>query len=62
VKIGNVQEFIFSCPDPFFALVPLTGWTMPVPAAVITDVQFMATIAFINVPAHRFCPASSYGL
>jgi hypothetical protein len=62
MKIRNVQEFILSCPNPFFAFVSLTGWAMSVPATVITDVQPVATIAFINVSAHSFCSAPPYGL
>jgi hypothetical protein len=35
---------------------------MPVPATVVTDVQRVATVAFINVSAHSFGPASPYRL
>src|SRR5690606_18898827 len=62
VKIGNVQEFAFPCPDPLFTFVPLTGWAMPVPATIVTDVQSVATIAFINMPTHGLGAAPPYGL
>jgi len=35
---------------------------MPVPATVVTDVEPVATIAFINMPAHGLGPAPLYGL
>src|SRR5690606_2961502 len=62
MKIGNVQELILACTDPLLALVSLTGRAMSVPATVVTDVQSVTTITFINVAAHSFGATPPYGL
>ncbi|MFT4756898.1 MAG: hypothetical protein ACI91R_001548, partial [Vicingaceae bacterium] len=37
----------------------LAPWSMPVAATVVANVQFLAAVAFVYMPAHGWCAASA---
>jgi hypothetical protein len=62
MEIRHTQKFAFPHPYPCFSFMSLTGRAMTVPAAVVTDVEFMAAIALIYMSAHGRCPAPTDGM
>lgn len=62
MKIRHIEQFTFPCLYPLFTFMALTGRAMPVPATVVTDVEFISAIALIDMSAHSRGAAFTDGM
>lgn len=64
MKVGCIQQVLFPVLYPAFAQVSLTTWTVPVAAAVVTNMQLVAirVVTTIDMSAHLRGSATHQGI
>jgi hypothetical protein len=62
MEIRNLQQFLPAGFNPLLPFVPLASGAMPIPAAIVAQVQPAAAVAFIYMPSQFGSPALADGV